>query len=252
MPAPPSKGRLKQYRAYRQKKARDRDGLFVAEGPKIAAELLQHAPGTVRAVCALDDWWHDHPYLPDAYAGNSYAVKPAELDQLSLFKTPNRVWLLVDRPLPTLDVELARRQPTLYLDGLQDPGNVGTILRTADWFGLRQVVCAPGTVDVFHPRVTQASMGAFLRINAPVLPVDTLLDQLGELPVVATVLDGVPLEAARLPVPGLYGIGNEGNGLSLAFMQHSTQRLTIPGGGGAESLNAAVATGILCAALHGR
>ena len=250
MPAPLSKGRLKLYRSYRQKKVRDREGLFVAEGPKIAEELLRHRPGAVRAVCALDDWWRDYPFLSDEFAGNSYAVKPAELDQLSNFKTPNRVWLLVDRPVATLDTALAQTQPILYLDGLQDPGNVGTILRTADWFGFRQVVCAPGTVDVYHPRVTQASMGAFLRVNAPELSISALREALPGLPVYATVLDGTPLDSATLPPAGIYGIGNEGNGLSLPFLEHSTHRLTIPGGGGAESLNAAVAAGILCAALH--
>ena len=252
MPAPLSKGRLKLYRAFRQKKVRDREGLFVAEGPKIAEELLQQRPGAIRAVCALDDWWRDYPFLPDAFAGNRYAVKPAELEQLSNFKTPNRVWLLVDRPAATLDTQLAQTQPTLFLDGLQDPGNVGTILRTADWFGFGQVVCAPGTVEVHHPRVTQASMGAFLRLNTPELTLAQLRDQLPQLPVLATVLDGTPLGEAPLPVPGIYGIGNEGNGLSLDFLEQAQYRLTLPGGGGAESLNAAVAAGILCAALFGR
>ena len=250
MPAPLSKGRLKLYRSYRQKKARDREGLFVAEGPKIAAELLRQRPTAVRAVCALDDWWRDYPFLPDAFAGNSYALKPVELEQLSNFKTPNQVWLLVDRPTATLDEDLARTQPILYLDSLQDPGNVGTILRTADWFGFGQVVCAPGTVDVYHPRVTQASMGAFLRVNTPELSIAALRAALPELSVYATVLDGTPLDRATLPAAGIFGIGNEGNGLSLDFLEAATHRITIPGGGGAESLNAAVAAGILCSRLY--
>ena len=249
MAAPLSKGRLKTYRAYRQKKFRDREDLIVAEGEKIAEELLRHRPTAIRAVCALDEWWAEHPFLPPEFAGQSYAVKPTELSQLSTFKTPNRVWILADRPAATLDVETARTQPTLFLDGLQDPGNVGTILRTADWYGFRQIVCAPGTVDVFHPRTIQASMGAFLRVNAPTLSIHALHEQLPDIPLVATVLDGDPLGSTSLPRPGIYGIGNEGNGISLPFLELNPRRLTLPGGGGAESLNAAVATGILCSRL---
>lgn len=136
-----------------------------------------------------------------------------------------------------------------YLDGIQDPGNLGSILRIADWFGFAAVYCSPDCVDVFNPKVVQASMGAVLRMPVWEIPISDLCEQPSTFPVLGAMLDAENVMNAQLPNHGLLVIGNEGKGISTEVMAFLTQRISIPKHpkGGAESLNAAVAAGILAA-----
>jgi TrmH family RNA methyltransferase len=235
-----SKIKLKELAAYRQQKRCDADGVFVVEGPKMCAEAL--ASGyVVRTVCATADWLAAH--AEELGTAAVLEVSPADLERLSNFKTPNQVWMLVERhsPLSTL-----RSPLTLALDHLQDPGNMGTIMRTADWFGVRHIVCSADTVSCFNPKVVQASMGAVFRTQVEYVDLPQWLAGCG-MPVYGASLQGRPLDRAALPDgPSVLLIGNESRGIGPAAMAQVSHPILIPNRGGtAESLNAAVAAGIL-------
>ena len=237
-----SKNKLKELAAYRLQKRCDEEAVFVVEGPKMASEAL--ASGfTVRVVCATSDWL-------TASAGACFGdaevheVSPVELERLSHFKTPNQVWMLVERPLPK---DLKDSQSlTLALDRIQDPGNLGTMLRTADWYGVRHVVCSRDTASCYNPKVVQASMGAIFRTQVDYVDLPQWLAACGT-PVYGASLHGKPLpEVATADVDAVLLIGNESRGISPEAMAQVTHPVLIPNlGGTAESLNASVATGIL-------
>ena len=238
-----SKNKLKELAAYRLQKRCDEEAVFVVEGPKMATEVL--ASGfMVRVVCASGEWLST--YADSMVATETYEVSPAELERLSNFKTPNQVWMLVERqynyPLPTIHYPLI-----LALDKIQDPGNMGTMLRTADWFGIRRVVCSRDTVSCYNPKVVQASMGAVLRTQVDYVDLPEWLATCG-MPVYGASLQGEPIvgKDAGAPREAVLLIGNESRGISPEAMAHVTHPVLIPNlGGTAESLNASVAAGIL-------
>jgi TrmH family RNA methyltransferase len=158
----------------------------------------------------------------------------------------------VEQWAATLDPTLLQSDWSLYLERIQDPGNLGTILRIADWFGIQHVICSPDCADLFNPKVIQASMGAFLRVAAPRLSLDNLQKQFPTLPVYASSLSGDSIYEKQLLEPGILIMGNESRGISEVAQQLATTELKIPSHGAhdMESLNVAVATGILCAELR--
>ena len=238
-----SKNKLKELAAYRLQKRCDEEAVFVVEGPKMASEAM--ASGfVVRVICATGEWLAAH--ADRTTVQECYEVSPAELERLSNFKTPNQVWMLVERqynyPLPTIHYPLI-----LALDKIQDPGNMGTMLRTADWFGIRRVVCSRDTVSCYNPKVVQASMGAIFRTQVEYVDLPEWLATCG-MPVFGASLKGEPLPAAncQLPTNKVLLIGNESRGISEEAMAQVTHPVLIPNlGGTAESLNASVAAGIL-------
>ena len=241
-----SKNKLKELAAYRLQKRCDEEAVFVVEGPKMASEVL--ASGfTVRVVCATGEWWEgERLKVKGEMVGERYEVSELELERLSNFKTPNQVWMLVERqqnhPLPTTHYPLI-----LALDRIQDPGNMGTMLRTADWFGIRHVVCSRDTVSCYNPKVVQASMGAVLRTRVDYVDLPEWLATCG-MPVFGASLQGDPLPTINYPLPTnkVLLIGNESRGISPEAMAQVTHPVLIPNlGGTAESLNASVAAGIL-------
>lgn len=238
-----SKNKLKELAAYRQQKRCDEEAVFVVEGPKMAAEAM--ASGfTIRAVCATAEWLAAE--AANTVADDIYEVSPGELERLSHMKTPNQVWMLVERKMDS-STESGQRGLVLALDRIQDPGNMGTLMRTADWFGVRHVVCSHDTVSCFNPKVVQASMGAVFRTHVDYMDLPTWLADCG-MPVYGASLQGEPLPATHRPLPSqnVLLIGNESRGISPEAMAAVTHPILIPNlGGTAESLNAAVAAGIL-------
>lgn len=236
-----SKNRLKELAAYRQQKRCDEEAVFVVEGPKIAAEAMASGFG-IRVVCATAD------YAMPAIDGECYEVSQAELERLSLMKSPNRVWMLVERPLwGGWRSEVGGQSAvTLVLDRIQDPGNLGTMLRTADWFGIRRVVCSRDTVSCYNPKVVQASMGAVFRTQVEYVDLPKWLNESG-MPVYGASLQGQSFSTLSRPVgAAALVIGNESAGISPEVMQCVSHPVLIPNiGGTAESLNASVAAGIL-------
>jgi TrmH family RNA methyltransferase len=234
-----SKNKLKELAAYRQQRRCDEEAVFVVEGPKMCAEALRSG-FAVRVVCATEEFKAESLKFKDS-GGEFYEVSDAELERLSGFKSPNQVWMLVERR----ELNVAGGS-ILSLDRIQDPGNLGTMLRTADWFGIRHVVCSHDTADRYNPKAVQASMGAVLRTQVEYTDLPKWLSACG-LPVYGASLQGTPRPlAAEPPERAVLLIGNESRGISPEAMAQVTHPVLIPNiGGTAESLNAAVAAGIL-------
>jgi TrmH family RNA methyltransferase len=236
-----------QVKKYRQKYSK-----FVVEGEKMAAELLSQQRITVYAIFGTERWQDANRERIAPFLDKFNVVTEQELKKISTLTTPNQVLIVADIPDDSPATAFLASDWCFYLDGIQDPGNMGTILRIADWFGIPAVFCAPDTVDVYSPKVVQAGMGAFLRVQSLETPIEALLNTHPNLPVLGAVLGGENLYQAALPPRGLLVIGREGPGIRPEIQSRLTQRLTIPRhpGGGAESLNAAIATGILTAFLR--
>ena len=236
-----SKNKLKELAAYRLQKRCDEEAVFVVEGPKMAAEAM--ASGfAIRVVCATKEWLSAHG--GGTAADEIFEVSPAELERLSNFKAPNQVWMLVERKVPE---GLKGHKLILALDRIQDPGNLGTMLRTADWFGVRRVVCSRDTVSHYNPKVVQASMGAVFRTDVEYVGLPDWLASCG-MPIYGASLQGKALSAVdfQISTGKVLLIGNESRGISPEAMAQVTDPVLIPNlGGTAESLNASVAAGIL-------
>ena len=231
-----SKNQIKYIHQLEQKKYRQREGVFVAEGPKVVGDLLScgYEP---RLLFATERW------QPTSGTFNLERVSEEELRKASFLQHPQQV--LAVFPLPDTPVE----QPaglSLALDGVQDPGNLGTIIRIADWFGISTIYCSPDTADAWNPKVVQATMGSIARVRIFYLDLESLLRST-PLPVYGTLLDGENIYEKNLSAEGIIVMGNEGNGISEPIRQLVGHRLLIPAfRKGAESLNVAIATAITC------
>ena len=242
-----SKNQLKYIRQLEQKKYRRREGCFVAEGTKVVGDLLQrYRP---EAVFATADWQAPAGITPQL-------VTDDELRRISFLQHPQQVLALF--PLPTLHSKLStiNLKLTLALDGVQDPGNLGTIIRIADWFGISTIICSEDTVDAWNPKVVQATMGSIARVNIIYINLPEFLDSLpADFPVYGTFLDGDNIYTQELTREGLIIMGNEGNGISDAVRAKVNRRLLIPDfhqGETADSLNVAIATAITCSEFRRR
>lgn len=248
---PVSKSTIKYIQSLRLKKFRQKYNKFVVEGGKMVGELLEYRSEWVETLYALPNWMEQLPPQQWPADWQAITVSPNELSRLSLLKTPNQVLALVRQPRYALTAENLSGQLSLYLDDLQDPGNMGTLLRLADWFGISTVICSPNCVEVFNPKVIQASMGAFLRVSTVVADLESVLQAAPGLTIFGADMEGENVFQADLPQTGVLVIGNEGAGITPAVMEKVTRRVSIPRGegGGAESLNAAVAAGIIIGLL---
>lgn len=247
-----SHSHLKHLRSLSVKKYRQQHGQFLVEGEKMVAELLEQSRIGVSAIFALEPWIEKKARLLRAFSDKVTTVTEAELAKISALTTPNQVLVVAGMPLETCNYSLVNEDICFYLDGIQDPGNMGSILRVADWFGFPAVFCSPDCVDVFSPKVVQASMGAIFRIQTWEIELAEILANSPKIQVAGAVLDGENVFEAKLPANGLLVIGNEGRGISAQTERVLTHRISIPRhpAGGAESLNAAVASGILAAAFR--
>ncbi|MEL7118261.1 MAG: RNA methyltransferase [Bacteroidota bacterium] len=222
---------------------------FICEGDKIVKELLQNPSYNIDFICALPTWLQKNDALIPSTLLNVLEVNGKILKKISNLKTPNDVLAVVDIPENALDSQLIDKQPCLYLDALQDPGNLGTILRIADWFGIPYLFLSSNTVEIYNPKVIQASMGAFLRVKTKIIEIEELKQLFPNKAILGADMGGENIFQADLPKDAIVVIGNEGNGISENNRQWLDQIISIPKGnnGGAESLNAAVATGIISA-----
>lgn len=242
------KSQVKYIQSLSQKKLRDEEGVFVAEGPKIINELLQAGNVTVKQLYAVEAWVAQHR---DAGPWPVVPVTPSELERISFLQTPNQVLGIFTKPVFTGN-NSAHGKLSLLLHNIQDPGNMGTIVRCADWFGVQQIMCSADCVDVFNPKVVQSSMGSIARVQVRYEDLHTFIQQHRHIPVYAATLDGQPVYGLSLPEKAFLLIGNESKGIAPDLLQLAAHRVTIPRIGNAESLNAAVATGILLAEMAGR
>ena len=235
-----TKSELKYIQSLSDKKVRLETGCFIAEGVKLVGEMIV-AGYPLKAVYALDSW-----ESPDATLEVT-RIEAFELEKMSMLQTPNQVLAVAMMPQKKETLDLAGPL-TIVLDGIQDPGNMGTIIRTADWFGITQIVASEDTVDVFNPKVIGATMGSFMRVSVTYKNLADWMPTV-KLPVYGALLEGENVFTIKTPQKGLLVIGSEGKGIRENILDLITHPVTIPKIGDAESLNAGIAAGIIVAQL---
>jgi TrmH family RNA methyltransferase len=235
-----SKNEAKYIQSLGHKKQRQEEGLFIAEGVKLVEELLK-TDYRIRKLYATEEWIREHQ------DSEAQLVTGPELERISGLVSPNQVLAIVEQK-KLLEKPVLKQQFTIALDGIQDPGNLGTIIRIADWFGIRNILAGEDTVELYNPKVIQATMGSFTRVNLWYGSLERILPE-AHMPVFGAVLDGKDVRHADKAAAGILLIGNEGKGIRPALLPCITHPVTIPRAGGAESLNAAVATGIIISHL---
>lgn len=250
-----SKNRIKTIHSLEIKKNRIEQNLFIAEGPKLIEELLKIY--TPKYIASLDSWFKDNRSSLHSSVVIDI-VTEEELKKTSLLQHPQKVIALFEIPhwyqKSNLDA-IAKHELVLALDGVQDPGNLGTIVRVADWFGIKHIFCSPDTVDIFNPKAIQATMGAIAHVEVHYVDLEKELS-LSTAPIYGTHLDGDNLYTQKLANNGVIVMGNEGRGVSKEIGSMVTQRLYIPpypsNSDKVESLNVAIATSVVCAEFRRR
>ena len=247
-----SKNKIKYIHSLELKKNRKEEHAFVAEGHKLVGDLLGHFP--CRLLLATSVWLEKHQ---DIQADEVIEVTQEELTRASLLKCPQDVLAIFEQPSYAIEPEAVSHSLCLALDDIQDPGNLGTIIRVADWFGIEHIFCSQATADVYNPKTVQATMGALARVKLHYCNLPAFIGSLGkDVPVYGTFLDGNDMYQENLSVHGLIVMGNEGNGISKEVASHINRRLFIPNyppeRTTSESLNVAIATGIICAEFRRR
>jgi TrmH family RNA methyltransferase len=241
-----SKSQISLLTSLQHKKFRREHSLFLVEGYKSVIEFTNSG-------YQVDTIFHTSAIAPKmlnlSRNINFQEISMKDIEKISTLKTPQEVIGLVKIPLwPTLNYNSLKHRFSLVLDNVQDPGNMGTIIRTADWFGIADIICSEDTVDVYNPKVVQATMGSLARVNVHYVILEQVLPQI-KLPLFGAMLDGENIYNTAFGGEGLLVMGNEGNGISPAIERLINTKITIPRAGKAESLNVAIATAILCSEI---
>ena len=246
-----SKNKIKYIHSLELKKNRKEEHAFVAEGHKLVGDLLGHFP--CKLLVATHAWLERNPGMK---ADEIIEVTQEELTRASLQKAPQEVLAVFEQPTYEMDVSVVSQNLCLALDDVQDPGNLGTIIRLADWFGIEHIFCSQGTVDVYNPKTIQATMGALARVKLHYCHLPSFIASLKDTPVYGTFLDGENMYGKNLSEHGLIVMGNEGNGISDEVGKLVNERLYIPNyppqRETSESLNVAIATSVICAEFRRR
>ena len=241
------KSKIKYIQSLSQKKLRQERGVFVAEGPKLIAELLNSGNTEIEEIFATQQWINENPHWAQTLAGKVTTITQDDLTRISFLQTPNQVAGTFLQPrFPALD---PRRKVSLMLDTIQDPGNLGTIIRCADWFGITQVICSHDCADAFNPKVVQSSMGSICRVQVAYEELSSFLHEHSAFPLYAATLEGSDITQHEKISEGFILIGNESRGIGPHLLALPHHAITIPRKGNAESLNAAVAAGIILSHL---
>ena len=240
-----SKNKIKYIRSLELKKNRNKEGKFVAEGCKVVDDLLALQPADL--IVATQEWLHGKHFADQTEV---IEVTEEELKKVSFLQHPQQV-LAVFGQATSGDYSINTNELSLALDGVQDPGNLGTIIRIADWFGITHIYCSQDTADVYNPKVVQATMGSIARVKVEYGNLLALVESLpADVPVYGTLLDGDNIYQQTLENRGLIVMGNEGKGISPALAKKVNRKLLIPnfpeGRATADSLNVAIATAITC------
>ncbi len=242
-----TKSQSKYIKSLQQKKYRDLNKQFVVEGVKLVEESLQH-PNKVDFLAYVGDSQDYNFDFPEC----AYQTSPKELSMISSLKTPNKILGVCHQSLPfdckgvRMCGEIDYKKAILALDEISDPGNLGTILRLADWFGIDQIVCAPGSVDVYNPKVVQATMGSIFRVNVHTHPLEAIIKAApANMDIIVADMNGENLYTKNVHNPYLLIMGSEGHGVSAEIAKLATSVVSIPQFGSGESLNVAVSTGII-------
>ena len=227
-----SKNKIKWIKSLHLKKHRDAEGVFIVEGDKMVSELIEHWSHYIEFICTSDQ--------SIQFNGMVYQTDDKTIKEIGSLTTPNKILAVVKKPI----IPVGEMKLVLALDGIQDPGNFGTIVRTSDWFGVDLIVCSKGTVDMLNPKVVQSSMGSLFRVPIIYTDLPSFLSN-SNLPIYGALLEGENVYSKSLPENAIIVMGNEGAGISAGIQKLIQHKIHIPRFGGAESLNVAIATGIL-------
>lgn len=241
-----SKNKIKYIRSLELKKNRRNEGVFVAEGPKLIDDLL--GAFKCKFIAATDEWLSKNKAI---VCDEIVTINSDELAKISFLKSPQQVLAIFEQKQYSYDADILNKELCLALDGVQDPGNLGTIIRIADWFGIENIFCSNETVDAYNPKTVQATMGALARVKVHYTELSDLIGGCGSAAVYGTFLEGENIYQQKLSANGLIIMGNEGNGITEELKQKVNRKLYIPNypmnRDTSESLNVAVATAIACA-----
>ena len=245
-----SKNKIKFIQSLDRKKVRTECGCFLAEGNKLVEDTLPAF--TCRLLVATAEWLQQHPGVR---AGEIHECSPDEIARASLMRSPQDVLAVYEMPRHDLQADVLSRQLVLALDTVQDPGNLGTIVRIADWYGIEDILCSPLCADLYNPKVVQATMGALARVRVHYVDLVEFLPRIGT-PIYGTFLDGQNIYGQSPTPTGIIVMGNEGNGISPEVRKLVTHSLFLPsyppGRITSESLNVAIATAVVCAEFRRR
>lgn len=242
-----TKSQLKYFQSLSQQKYRKEHKVYVVEGDKNVKEWIL-AKTNIEYIVATEEWIANNSNIIATVDVTVIPVASFEMEKISLLNTPSSVLATVHLPNDNeLNVKAMEGEWVLVLDAIQDPGNLGTIIRIADWFGIKHIVCGVGTVDVYNPKVVQATMGSLLRVAVYKAELQNFLNTIIA-PIYITYLDGENIHSLPQPIkPGCIVLGNESNGVNKDLLQKQPiTKVTIPKFGGAESLNVGIAAGIVC------
>ncbi len=250
-----TKNQIKYYASLQKKKFREEEGLFLVEGHRSVTELFS-SDLQINTVIATDSWFSQNEHLI-APSISCIAAPQVDLERISALQTPPQV--IACAALPRLgELPMPTGRIILALDTVQDPGNLGTIIRTADWFGIDTIVCSEASADAFGPKVVQSTMGALGRVAVFYTSLDTYLADVHKagFPIFGTLLSGKNMYEQKLAQEGIILLGNEGNGISQPLTKYITSAIFIPpypaGASNVESLNVGVAAAIVCAEFRRR
>lgn len=236
-----SKSEIQHVKSLRTKKFRQKYNQFVVEGEKAVAELLQ-TDFIIDSVYGLEEWGTKYLHLIN---GVEYIdVKQKELERISGFGQPNKVLAVVNIPENDFSDTVLQQPLTIALDFIQDPGNLGTIIRTADWYGIEHILCSENCVDTYSPKVINATMGSFIRVKVHYVNLEEVLQNHAS-QVYACAMDGENVYDTTPAKNAIVLVGNEGKGISDNLLALAKSKISIPRKGKAESLNAAVATAVI-------
>jgi RNA methyltransferase, TrmH family len=239
-----SKKIVKYIQSLSHKKYRDEEGAFIAEGPKIIAEFLASQNFTCKIVCAEKEWLLSNKDLFNIPLPDIYEIDEDSLKKISLLKTPNKVIAVFSKKVLNTQPELSNKI-TLALDDISDPGNMGTIIRIADWYAIENIICSEDCVDCYNSKVVQSTMGSLVRVNIFYTDLKSFFSSHKNISIYAATLSGKNVSGFKSIREGFLLIGNESSGISGELIAVSKNQIAIPRYGNAESLNAAVATGII-------
>ncbi len=245
-----SKSTIKYIQSLQHKKFRDEYNVFVAEGPKVVTELLLSDTFSCKAIYAVEDWMIANANGMQSLKGRTEVIKDFELEKIAHYSTANKVVAVFEKPLANEKISV-KEKLTLVLDEIQDPGNLGTIIRIADWFGIENIVCSKNTADMYNSKVVQSTMASLGKVNVFYTDLKQWLNTTTGIHKFAASLHGRPIKEIKIAKEAIVIIGNESKGISADIMELADEKITIPQFGSAESLNAAVATGIILYAFKG-
>lgn len=242
--------RIKYINSLKFPKYRKSSKQFIAEGTKTITELFESS-FIVDSIYATQEWIDSQSRLLDNYNSEIIAVSPTDLLRISALTNNEEVLAIVNMPDNTPNLETIFDDLLFYFDNISDPGNLGTIIRTADWFGVKNIVCSPGSVDIYNPKTIQSTMGSILRVNVFTLGIEELIKyKPNDIEVFGTITDGDNILTSILPPKAIIVFGNESQGISLVAKQFIEKNLSIPRynkqSSKPESLNVAVSFALVC------